>query len=172
VAGDNFSGGKLAGQHLVGQGRRKIAFLGGPAGELEVQRRYAGFEAALLEGGCTIDPALVTHTHFTSETAAQEMGRLLEQAPDLDAVFANSDVMAIAAMDVLRAAGRRIPEDVAVVGFDNLSIAAICNPPLTTVSQNLPLAGRLLADNLIQFLQKGLVTNVSVPVELVRRQSA
>jgi DNA-binding LacI/PurR family transcriptional regulator len=172
VTGDNFNGGKLAAQHLLSLGRQKIAFLGGPAGEMEVERRYAGYEAALLEAGCQVDPALVAHAFYTAETAAQEMRRLLERVPQLDAVFANSDVMAIAAMDVLRESGRRIPEDVAVIGYDNLSIAAICNPPLTTINQNLPLVGRLLADNLIQFLQKGIVTNVSVPVELVVRQSA
>jgi DNA-binding LacI/PurR family transcriptional regulator len=79
--------------------------------------------------------------------------------------------MAIAAMEVLREAGRRVPEDVAVVGYDNLSIAEVSNPPLTTVSQNLPVAGRQLARNLIQYLQTGGITNVLVPVELVIRKS-
>ena len=100
------------------------------------------------------------------------MEKLLEAAPELDAVFVNSDLMAIAAMDVIRAHGSRVPEDVAVVGYDDLSIAQHSNPPLTTIRQNIPLAGKLLAQNLIQFLQTGLVTNVSIPVELIVRQSA
>ena len=80
--------------------------------------------------------------------------------------------MAIAAMDAIREQGRRVPEDVAVIGYDNLTVAEESNPPLTTISQNIPMAGRMLAQNLIQFLQSGIVTNVSIPAELVLRQSA
>ncbi len=172
VTGDNFTGGKLAAEHLLKTGRRKIAFLGGPAYEMEIQRRYEGFEAAMLAAGRTPDPSLVVHADYMAETATRMTRQLLEQAPDLEAIFANSDVMAIASMDAIRETGRRVPEDVAVIGYDNLSIASISQPALTTVNQNLPLAGRLLAENLIQYLQKGIVTNVSVPVELVVRQSA
>lgn len=100
------------------------------------------------------------------------MQRLLDQSPDLDAVFANSDLMAIAAIEVIQRSGRKVPEDVAVVGYDDLSIAAYNNLPLTTIRQNIPLAGRLLAQNLIQYLQTGVVTNVTLPVELVVRKSA
>jgi DNA-binding LacI/PurR family transcriptional regulator len=100
------------------------------------------------------------------------MQRLLKQSPGLDAVFANSDLMAIAAINVIHDQGRRVPEDIAVVGYDDLSIAALNNPPLTTIRQNVPLAGNLLAQNLVQYLQTGVVTNVSIPVELVVRKSA
>jgi len=80
--------------------------------------------------------------------------------------------MAIAAMDAIREAGRGVPEDVAVVGYDDLSISEHSNPPLTTIRQNIPLAGKLLAQNLIEYLQTGMVTNVSIPVELIVRKSA
>lgn len=100
------------------------------------------------------------------------MRHLLEQAPDLDAVFVNSDLMAIAAMEVIRDHGRRVPEDIAVVGYDDLSIAQYCYPTLTTIRQNVPLAGRLLAQNLVQYLQTGVVTHVTMPVELIERKSA
>jgi DNA-binding LacI/PurR family transcriptional regulator len=80
--------------------------------------------------------------------------------------------MAIGAIDVIRERGSRVPQDIAVVGYDDLSIAAFNNLPLTTIRQNIPLAGRLLAQNLIQYLQTGLVTNVTIPVELVVRKSA
>ena len=79
--------------------------------------------------------------------------------------------MAIAAMDVIREEGRRVPDNVAVVGYDDLSIAAHSNPPLTTVRQNVPEAGGLLARNLVEYLRTGMVTNVTVPVELVVRES-
>ena len=172
VTGDNFTGGKLAGEHFLKTGRRKIAFLGGPADELEVQRRYDGFAAALQEAGQTIDQKRVGYGDYTTEGGAATMRQLLENAPDLDAVFVNSDLMAMSAMDVLRESGRKVPDDVAVIGYDNLSIAQVSNPPLTTVSQNLPQAGRLLAEGLIQYLRTGVVTNVVVPVDLVVRKSA
>ena len=100
------------------------------------------------------------------------MQQLLDQTPDLDGVFVNSDLMAPAAMEVLHEHGRRIPDDVAVVGYDNLSVASTSSPPLTTVSQNLPFAGKLIAKNLIENIQTGAVTNSIVPVELIKRRSA
>jgi DNA-binding LacI/PurR family transcriptional regulator len=171
VTGDNFNGGKLAALHLIEADRERIAFLGGPVDELEVQRRFQGYESALNEAGKSGDPALIAYGDFSNTSGAATMEILLEQAPDLDAVFVNSDLMAIAAMDVIRAHGRRVPEDVAVVGYDDLSIAEHSNPPLTTIRQNIPIAGKLLAQNLIQYLQTGLVTNVTIPVELVVRKS-
>jgi len=172
VMGDNYAGGLIGARHLVNTGRKRIGFIGGPADELEVQRRFDGYTAALNEGGMTVDQALVAYADFTPESGAAAMKQLLGQAPDMDAVFVGGDVMAVAILNVLRQAGRRVPEDVAVVGYDDLSIAAISQPALTTVRQNIPTAGRLLAENLIQYLQTGIVTNVCIPVELVVRQSA
>jgi DNA-binding LacI/PurR family transcriptional regulator len=100
------------------------------------------------------------------------MQKLLEQAPDLDSVFVNSDVMAIAAMDAIRDSGRDVPHDVAVVGYDDISIAQHSNPPLTTIRQNGPLAGKLLAESLIQNLRTGVIATTSIPAELVVRGSA
>ena len=171
VTGDNINGGKLATEHLIEAGRKRIAFLGGPAEELEVQQRYQGYESAHSKAGKSIDPALIAYGDFSNTSGAEAMKKLLEQAPTLDAVFVNSDLMAIAAMDVIRANERSVPEDVAVVGYDDLSIAEHSNPPLTTIRQNIPIAGKLLAQNLIQYLQTGLVTNVTIPVELVVRKS-
>jgi DNA-binding LacI/PurR family transcriptional regulator len=172
VSGDSFAGGKLATEHLIGIGRERIAFLGGPAKEQEVQDRYRGYEAALREAGTAVDPALVGHGDYSTASGAETMRELLQRAPDLDAVFVNSDLMAIAAMDATREQGRRVPEDIAVVGYDDVSLASHSNPPLTTIRQNGPLAGRLLAQNLVQHLQTGVVTNVSIPAELVVRRSA
>ncbi len=172
VTGDNVSGGKLATGHLIGLGRNRIAFLGGPANELEVQNRLKGYELALEAAGRDTDPELLAYGDFSSISGATAMRTLLERVPDLDAVFINSDLMAIEAMSVLREHGRSVPEDVAVVGYDDLSIAEHSNPPLTTIRQNIPLAGRLLAQNLLQYLETGVVTNTSIPVELIVRQSA
>lgn len=172
VNGDNASGGKQATEHLIRSGRQRIAFLGGPAGEMEVQQRYRGYEGALQAAGRPIDPALVIYGEYCSHAGAEAMEQLLERVPDLDAVFVNSDLNAIAAIEVIRRHGKRIPQDIAVVGYDDLSIASYNKPPLTTIRQNIPLAGKLLAQNLIQFLKTGVVTQVTMPVELVVRQSA
>jgi DNA-binding LacI/PurR family transcriptional regulator len=172
VMGDNVTGGRLAAEHLIRLGRKRIAFLGGPSDELEVQQRYDGFRSALVGAGIEIDPALIANGDFSDTSGAAAMLKLLEQAPDLDAVFVNSDLMAIAAMDTLREQGRSVPDDVAVVGYDDLSIAEHSNPPLTTIRQNIPLAGKMLSQNLIKYLETNVVTNVSIPVELVIRKSA
>ena len=172
VTGDNFNGGILAGGHLASLGRGKIGFIGGPDDELEVQQRLAGYKSALQEAGIALDERLIEFGDFSNTSGAEAMERLLEKSPDIGAVFVNSDLMAIAAMDVIRGYGRRVPEDVAVVGYDDLSIAEHSNPPLTTIRQNVPLAGKILAQNLIQYLQSGMVTNVTTPVELIVRKSA
>jgi DNA-binding LacI/PurR family transcriptional regulator len=174
VAGDNVAGGRMATEHLIASGRNRIAFLGGPARDPEVQDRFRGYEAALAAAGRTVDPALVAYgdEDWSERSAAAAMRELLERAPELDAVFVNSDLMALEAIAVAREHGRRIPDDVAVVGYDDLAIARHSDPPLTTVRQNAPLAGRLLAENLVQQLRTGVVTNVSIPAELVVRRSA
>lgn len=172
VTGDNFNGGRLATEHLLGLGRQKIGFIGGPSFELEVQQRLTGYQAALKDANRKPEDALIEYGDFSNTSGAEAMKRLLQAVPDIDAVFVNSDLMAIAAMDILHEEGRRVPEDIAVVGYDDLSIAAHSNPPLTTIRQNIPQAGKLLARNLIEYLQTGVVTNVSIPVELIVRKSA
>ena len=172
VTGDNFNGGWLATQHLVRIGRKKIAFLGGPEDQMTVQNRFKGYEKALQAAGCEVNPNLLANGDYSFASGATAMQRLLRQSPDLDAVFVNSDLMAIGAINVLQETGRHVPEDVAVVGYDDLSIARYNNLPLTTIRQNLPLAGKLLAQNLVQFIQTGTLTNVTTPVELAIRKSA
>lgn len=172
VNSDNFNGGRLATEHLLQKGRRHIAFVGGPADEAETQRRYEGYVAALQKAGREVEPDLVRYGDWTTESGAEQTQDLLEARPDLDAVFANSDLMAAGAMNVLRTHDRRVPEDVAVIGYDDLSIARFNSPPLTTVSQNLPMAGKLLAQNLIQYIETGVVTNVTIPAKLIVRESA
>jgi DNA-binding LacI/PurR family transcriptional regulator len=172
VTGDNFKGGKLATEHLIDRGRKRIAFLGGPAEETEVQYRYKGYISALEKAGMSVDPDLVVYSEFSNNAAAEATHTLLTGTPAPDAIFVNSDTMAIAAMNVLRETGRRIPEDVAVVGYDNLSISEQCTPALTTISQNIYLAGRQLVQNLLQYLKTGVVTHVTMPVELIVRKSS
>lgn len=172
VTGDNISGGTLAAEHLINTGRQRIAFLGGPPDEIEIQHRFKGYETALQAARRSVDPNLLAYGDYSHSSGAAAMQRLLAQAPDLDAVFVNSDLMAIGAINEIQNSGKRVPEDIAVIGYDDLSVANYNNLPLTTIRQNIPLAGRLLAQNLIQYIQTGLVTNVTIPVELVIRKSA
>jgi len=174
VTGDNISGGMLATQHLINIGRQRIAFLGGPNDKdsMTIQNRFRGYENALLAAGRSVDPDLVAYGDYSYDSGIATMLRLLERAPDLDAVFVNSDLMAIGAISVIQNRGKRVPEDIAVIGYDDLPIAVYNNLPLTTIRQNIPLAGKLLAQNLIQYIQTGVVTNVTTPVELVVRKSA
>jgi len=171
VCGDDRKGGRLAAERLIATGRRRIAFLGGIKGETEVKLRYEGYCEALVAAG--MDPkASVAYADYSEEGAEREIARLFERDKDIDGVFANSDYMAIAAIRWLRASGRRVPEDTAVVGYDDLAVASYVTPRLTTVSQSVPLAGRLLAKDLVSYLENGVVTHSEVPVELVVRESA
>ncbi len=172
VTGDNITGGTLATQHLIQTNRQRIAFIGGPQDDLTVQHRFQGYANALEAAGRSVDPNRVVYGDYSYASGIAAMQRLLEQSPKLDGVFANSDLMAIAAIKVIKDSGQRVPEDVAVVGYDDVSIAQYNNLPLTTIRQNISLAGRLLAQNLVQYIQSGVVTNVSTPVELVIRESA
>ncbi|NLF51967.1 MAG: substrate-binding domain-containing protein, partial [Leptolinea sp.] len=172
VCGDNIAGGRQATDYLLRTGRRNIGFIGGPADEPEVQHRFSGYQNALISAGHSVDPNLVLYGDYSHSFAVSAVQRLLQQSPDLDAVFTNSDLMAIGAIEAIHAAGKRVPEDIAVVGYDDLLIAKYNNLPITTIRQNIPLGGKLLAQNLIQYIQTGVVTNVSLPVELVVRRSA
>jgi DNA-binding LacI/PurR family transcriptional regulator len=173
VTGDNVGGGRIATQYLLETGRRRIAFVGGPVWAPEIQERRAGYEQALAAAGVEVDEALIVHTPWmdAERNAADAVSRLLEEG-EIDAVVTNSDRYAIGAIDALRARGLSVPEQVAVVGYDDVAIAALASPPLTTIRQDGALAGRLLARALVQQMQTGAVTDVVMPAELVLRESA
>jgi len=174
VSGESFEGGRIATEHLLATGRRRIAFLGGPTWASEVEDRRLGFEAAHAAAGVEANPALTVYADWKEPEAAAvvAIGTLLERDPELDAVFANSDLFALGAIGALRAHGRRVPEDVAVVGYDDIALAAYASPPLTTIRQDGLLVGTLLARTLVQRLETGTDSNVTIPAELVVRESA
>ena len=129
-------------RHLIQIGRERIAFLGGPPEDSEVGQRFKGYETALEEAGRSVDPERVAYGDYSHTSGFTVMQQLLKQSPDLDAVFVNSDLMAIGAINVIQNVGKRVPEDIAVIGYDDLSLANYNNLPLTTVRQNIPLAGQ------------------------------
>src|SRR4051794_2849295 len=171
VTGDNVGGGRVATEYLLETGRRRIAFVGGPEWSPEIGDRRRGYEEALAAAGVAVDESLVVHTPWSDaeRNAATAVGRLLDEGTGIDAVVANSDRYAIGAIDGLRSHGLEVPDDVAVIGYADVALAAFASPPLTTVRQDGALAGRLLAGALVQQLQTGAVTDVVMPAELVLR---
>ena len=136
--------------------------------------RLAGYREAIEEAGITQDPALVATGDFTQESGVGAMERLLNDRRDIDAVFAASDLMAAGAMSVLEAAGRRIPQDVAVVGYDDSPVASTLRPRLTSVHQPIEEMGREMARLLIDQVEgrDTVQRRVILATELVKRASS
>ncbi|MBB5924764.1 LacI family DNA-binding transcriptional regulator [Streptomyces echinatus] len=174
VRADNRGGARLAVRHLLAAGRRSVATITGPL-DMDVARaRLDGYREALREAGLTVEEDLVAQGDFTEEGGRAAMGELLRRRPDLDAVFAASDVMASGAVPALRTAGRRVPGDVALIGFDDSVVARHIDPPLTSVRQPLEEMGRAMAALLLEEIaQRGSgKRGVVLPTELVVRESA
>ena len=165
-------GGRLAADHLVARGCQHIASITGPLDVLASQDRLAGFRDALARHGHPYVPCV--EGNFTLESGEHAMTRLLAQHPDVDGLFVANDLMAQGALHVLREHGRKVPEDVAVVGFDDSSAATSSRPPLTTVRQPIEEMAaemtRLLLDRIDQPDRR--LTSVIFEPTLVTRQSA
>jgi DNA-binding LacI/PurR family transcriptional regulator len=149
VDSDNYGGGRSAVEHLLSGGRRLIAHITGRLDVYGAQRRVDGYRDALRDAGHEVRESLVEQGDFTEEGGRRAMTELLARHPDLDAVFAGSVVMAAGARQVLREVGRRIPEDVALVGYDDSAIARHMDPPLTSVRQPIEEMGRRMLDLLL-----------------------
>ncbi|MFB7371252.1 LacI family DNA-binding transcriptional regulator [Streptomyces sp. NPDC056222] len=167
---DNRGGARVAVRHLRSLGRRNIAHITGPRDQTSALDRLDGYRDELPDAGAD----LVAEGAFTEESGARAMSELLGRRPDLDAVFAANDLMASGALRVLREHGRRVPEDVALVGFDDMrQVVEATDPPLTTVRQDIEGMGRLMVRLLMRTLDgAGVPEPVITPIELVRRASA
>ena len=168
---DHFGGVCSAVRHLVGAGRRRIATIAGPQDMVAGVDRLSGYRAALHAAG------LAEHTaigDFTRESGVRAMAQLLRDDPALDAVFVASDMMAHGALRALKDAGRRVPEDVAVIGFDDFEISRYSDPPLTTVRQPIVDMGRTMARQMLGLVhdEPDVPQAVVLPTELVVRASA
>lgn len=168
---DNVGGAGLAVRRLVELGRRRIATIAGPQNMGAGVDRLTGYREALGPGRYRAD--LVEVGDFTQQSGATAMSALLDRTPNLDAVFAASDLMAVGALATLRSAGRRVPDDVAVVGFDDHDVATYVDPPLTTVRQPIVEMGRTMTRKLLSLLNPAAATNGAdvLPTELIVRQS-
>ena len=173
VGCDNRAGGELVGRHLIEQGRKRIAFLGDASSHYpEFFARYQGCDAVLRDAGLSMDPLLQVDAESTELAGYAAARALIASAMPFDAIFAASDLIAVGALRALAERGLRVPEDVAVVGFDGTPMAQMSNPPLTTVVQDTRHAGELLVDTLLQLVRDQPAKSVTIPPALLVRQSS
>jgi len=170
---DNIDGGRQAGECLIEAGHQDIAMIAGPSHWKSVQSRTQGCVMALETAGLQHDPAWTEHGDWSYESGYWAMRRLMEKDPRVTAIFAHNDRMAIGAMRALREAGRGIPADVAVVGYDDTPPAAYAYPPLTTIHQPMQEVGKLAAQLLLRMIEDPEIERKETLLKphLVRRAS-
>ena len=172
VDSDNVAGGRRATERLLDRHAKQVGTITGPLDMSAGQDRLIGYRQALVDAGRQYRGALIAEGDFTVDGGARAMARLLESVPDLDAVFAASDLTALGAMRVLADTGRRVPGDVAVIGFDDVREAQLTNPPLSTMRQPVDEVGRTMARVLVGRLAGDDVPRrTMLPIELVPRAS-
>ena len=168
---DNFGGARTMTRHLVASGRKRVAFIGGPADNDEALLRLAGYRAGLKPGM----REAVFEGNFSEEAGWAAGRRIAQSKPRPDAVFAANDMTALGCLAALREAGLRVPEDVAVAGFDDIPIARYVTPALTTIRVPIAVLGAAALESLARTLESPhspqLVHTVVMPVELVVRSS-
>ncbi|WP_075575155.1 LacI family DNA-binding transcriptional regulator [Lysobacter firmicutimachus] len=170
VGSDNLRGGQRATEHLLRLGRRRIAFLGGLQ-TMELSQRHQGYLAALERASLKPIPDLHLRSSLRPDVAAEAVDTLLQRGTALDGIVAASDMLAIGAMRSLAKHGLRVPDDVAVVGYDDIEISAYTHPSLTTLRQDPVKAGRLLVAKALLAHEGKKPHSERLPVELIVRES-
>lgn len=173
VDADNRGGAEAAAQHLIGAGRTRIATIAGPKDMAPSTDRLAGYRAVLEEAG-RFEPGLVAHGDFRQVSGEHMALRLLDRRPDIDGIFVASDLMATGVLRALRRTGRKVPDDVAVIGFDNSPLARTTQPPLTTVDQPIEEIGARAARELLAMIAGSTTQSRQLVLDtrLVLRESA
>ncbi len=168
----NAEASRAATGHLIALGHRRIAYLGDQFGYQSDTERFAGYREALAQADLPFRPELVVHGDSQPETAARVMERLLALPEPPTAVFCYNDMSALGALKCVRSRGLHVPEDISLVGFDDLFLAQYTDPPLTTVRQPKRHMGRLAMETLLRLLSGSTSEeNIKVPGELVVRES-
>ncbi|WP_394553210.1 LacI family DNA-binding transcriptional regulator [Agromyces sp. MMS24-JH15] len=169
VTADDLDGARDVVAYLGRIGRRRIATITGPLDTSGGVGRLNGYTQEL---GDAFDERLVANGDYSRSSGSRAMAELLDRAPDLDAVFAANDAMAAGALDELRARGLRVPEDIAVAGFDDAPLAVRTTPPLTTMRQPFDRIAREMVRMLLEVVEGGTAGRMTLPTELVVRESA
>lgn len=172
VASDNKGGAIQAVSHLISTGRRRIAYLGRiETDHWEFIERYQGYTEALREAGIVPDPALSIDCSLTIDDGADAARRLVESGTLFDAIFASTDILALGAMRQLTSSGYRVPQDVAIIGFDDLWVCNVAWPRLSTIRQDTQMAAKILVDSVCALIEGESVTPTRIPTQLVIRES-
>ncbi|MBL7255597.1 LacI family DNA-binding transcriptional regulator [Paractinoplanes lichenicola] len=173
VGATNFNGGMAATDHLLDLGHRRIGFIEGPTGAMVAVARLHGYHAALAQRGLTSDPALMAAGPFTFEAGFAAALDLLGRTPRPTALFASNDGQALGAIEAARTLGLRVPEDVSVVGFDDINAARWSAPPLTTVRQPFAEMGRVAMRRLLRLIagEELASPRVELATQLIVRKS-
>lgn len=170
VGTDNIGGARLGVEHLIRLGRRRIVFFGDPSPP-EIKLRHDGYVMALKKARVALDAPHIVPTHLTSDAAFEAMRAFIGRGRPFDALFAGSDLIATSAVRALIAAGVRVPEDVAVVGFDDISLASQVQPALTTLRQDIRYGAKTLVDLVFRRMAGENAPSVTLPAELIVRES-
>lgn len=170
VTSDNLTGGQLVGDHMRGLGHRTIAYLGGPADLATTQDRLAGLRRAFEPEQASI---IVRYGRYSQDDGVEGVRQLLDSGHRFSAVFGGNDLVAIGAIEALRDAGISVPDEVSVVGFDDIPLSAYVDPPLTTIHQPVFEMGTTAVRELLQSLTSPPTDerHLVLPVELVLRGS-
>jgi DNA-binding LacI/PurR family transcriptional regulator len=172
VGCDNIRGGFDATRHLIGLNRRAIAFIGNASGHYpEFFDRYRGYAEALDLENIPLSPELRVDANFTEQAGYEAARELIGRGVTFDAILAASDLIAIGAMRALTAAGRKVPDDVSVIGFDDIPLARHINPPLTTMMQDTRLAAEALVETLLKLIRGEPAEARVMPAKLIVRRS-
>lgn len=176
---DNFTGAKMATEHLIQLGRKNIGHISGPLDWWEARQRKSGWEAALKESGRNVSDRMWTTGNWSSKSGKTAFTELMNKYPDLDAVFVGNDQMALSVLQSAYEMGKRIPDDLAVVGFDGIPESEFYCPSLTTVYQNQNELGSVAVAELVLQVEKKLSENkiiepkyITIQPELIIRQSS
>ncbi len=170
---DNKRGAYEAARHLLTLGHKRIGIITGPLPLSTAVERWEGYRKAMREAGVPVDPRLVKNGGFTFEGGYAAMQEILGEGDPPSALLASSDIMALGAMKAIEECGFRIPEDVAVVGFDDIMVASLVKPALTTVAQPKRQMGQLAVEMIVERLERGRkrVRRVLLAPRLVIRES-
>lgn len=168
---DNLNGAYQAVSHLINRGYHKIVYLSGPEDSFDNQERFKGYQQALLENGFNLMPQRIVSGNFTEKEGYQVISGFLAQEERIDAIFSANDEMAIGAIQAIREMSFKIPDDIAIVGFDDIRLASYINPPLTTIRHPKYEMGRFATNMVFQVLHGSKAESVVLPTQLITRQS-
>lgn len=173
ISCDNYGGGKLAAEHLLAHNRTDCAFIGDASDHSpEFFARFNGFKDELQQNGVPLNDRKIANAISTEESGYHATRSLIANNITFNALFAASDLIAIGAIRALKEANINVPKNVAVIGFDNISIASYINPPLTTIEQNTTIAGQMLVENLLKLIRGEQVQSTLLPPRLIARGSS